>query len=61
MIVYCDGLCEPVNPGGYACWAWVAVEDDAVRARQSGCIGRGDGMTTNLAEYRALLEALRAA
>lgn len=58
MVVYCDGLCEPVNPGGYACWAWVALEDGDVRARKSGCLGHGAGMTNNLAEYRALLEAL---
>ena len=23
LVIFCDGLCEPVNPGGYACWAWL--------------------------------------
>lgn len=60
LIVNCDGLCEPRNPGGYACWAWVATLDGEVRARAKGCIGHGPGMTNNLAEYRALIEALHA-
>jgi ribonuclease HI len=60
MVVYCDGLCEPVNPAGHACWAWVAVQDGALRAQARGYLGHGPGMTNNLAEYHALLEALRA-
>lgn len=57
-VVYCDGLCEPVNPGGYACWAWCAVVDGVEHTNRYGCLGHGAGMTNNLAEYRALIEAL---
>jgi ribonuclease HI len=58
--LYADGLCEPVNPGGWACWGWLA-EDDAGRrlADGTGCLGHGAGMTSNVAEYHAGLEALR--
>ena len=60
IIVYCDGACLPVNPGGYATWAWVAVD---LQGREltsaSGCLGHGPGCTNNVAEYTAVLEALR--
>lgn len=59
ITIYCDGLCEPVNPGGYACWAWVAFDDRGQQLAQDyGCLGRGAGMTNNRAEYTALLQAL---
>ena len=59
MIIYADGCCEPSNPGGYACWGWVAAEGGQEIASGSGCIGHGPSMTNNLAEYRAVIEALR--
>lgn len=59
ITIYCDGLCEP-NPGGIACWAWLAVDAFGRElAYDCGCLGRGDGMTNNVAEYHALLEALQ--
>lgn len=51
VIVYADGLCEPVNPGGCACWAWVALQDGQEIATDSGCLGYGPAMTNNRAEY----------
>ena len=58
--IHADGCCEPSNPGGYACWGWVALDGDGAEiATGSGCIGHGPAMTNNLAEYRAVIEALR--
>jgi len=59
-IFECDGACLPVNPEGYATWAWVAV-DPAGQAitSASGCLGHGPGQTNNVAEYAAVLQALR--
>jgi ribonuclease HI len=48
--VYTDGSCEPRNPGGYACWGWIAHD--------AGCLGHGPVMTNNVAEAQAILEAL---
>ena len=60
LIVYCDGACLPTNPGGWATWAWVAVAPDGQElASASGCLGHGPGRTNNLAEYTAVVEALR--
>jgi ribonuclease HI len=60
LSVFADGLCEPRNPGGFACWAWVAFDNSGQEtANNHGCIGSGQGMTNNLAEYHAVLEAFR--
>ena len=55
-----DGLCEPVNPGGTATYGYV-IRNDAGRdvARKYGVVGKGPGMSNNVAEYAALSEALR--
>lgn len=59
IVLFFDGLCEPVNPGGYACYGWLAVDTlGRILASGHGCIGRGPGSSNNVAEYRALLEAL---
>lgn len=60
IALYTDGLCEPRNPGGYACWAWVALSPAGAQLKSAhGCLGHGPGMTNNLAEYEAVLQALR--
>lgn len=59
MVMYCDGLCEPVNPGGWACWAWVLLENTRQIQQACGCLGHGPGMTNNLAEYQAVIRGLR--
>jgi ribonuclease HI len=61
IIVYCDGACEPCNPGGYATWGWVAFLDGKEISHGSGCVGHGPGMTNNRAEYEAVLQVLRRA
>lgn len=60
LALYCDGLCEPTNPNGYACWAWLAKSPEGKTVRSAyGCLGHGAGMSNNLAEYEAVLRALR--
>ena len=57
-VVYCDGACEPVNPGGIATYGWVAYWKGEERATDCGEVCRGDGATNNVAEYSALIKAL---
>lgn len=57
-VIHCDGLCEPINPRGYACWGVVVLQSGKVIDRACGCVGHGEGMTNNIAEYHALLNAL---
>jgi ribonuclease HI len=57
--VFCDGLCEPTNPNGWACWAFVAFSDGARIHEEHGCVGRGEGMSNNVAEWWAVRAALR--
>ena len=57
--LFAKGLCEPVNPAGWACFGWHAVDADGRRvATGAGCLGYGAGMTANRAAYRAAIEAL---
>jgi ribonuclease HI len=59
ITINCDGLCEPTNPGGYACWGWLARNQNDERiVERCGCLGNGSGMTNNVAEYFALVDAL---
>jgi ribonuclease HI len=59
ITIRCDGLCEPVNPGGYACYGWVAYDQNGKElAKDANCIGNGPGMTNNVAEYNAVIRAL---
>jgi len=60
-----DGLCQPKNPGGYACGGWVIDPHSAVPQLVTGLVGgafycRGDGATNNVAEYNAALDTLAA-
>ena len=49
FIAYCDGACEPVNPGGTATWGYMLLVDGIVGAQEYGVVGCGTGMS-NLAE-----------
>jgi ribonuclease HI len=69
LTIFCDGLTEPVNPGGYGCCAYIVFEGDvsgekgAARpepiAQKYGCIGHGQEITNNIVEYRAAIGALK--
>jgi len=62
---YFDGLCEPRNPGGYACGGWCIEPHPGYEVFAERKVGgsfylRGAGATNNVAEYRAAIEALGA-
>lgn len=57
-VLYCDGACEPKNPGGVATYGWVAYWNGK-RARSGyGVVCQGEGATNNVAEYTAVIRAL---
>ena len=60
MEIFCDGACEPVNPNGYATWGFVAYGENGFEKHAAhGLIGHGSGMTNQVAEYTAVIEALK--
>jgi ribonuclease HI len=60
LTVWFDGACEPQNPGGHGTYGIVitASEDGTTLITDCGYIGYGEGVTNNVAEYTALIEAL---
>lgn len=58
--VYFDGLCQPVNPRGVACYAYVVKEDGSTIHSEYGVAGEpfSKESTNNVAEYTALQKAL---
>ncbi|MEL9989933.1 MAG: ribonuclease HI [Thermoproteus sp.] len=61
-VVYFDGACEPINPGGLGTYGYVIYDEGGKRLdRGYGVACHGDGCTNNVAEYTALREALRRA
>ncbi|MGI9951955.1 ribonuclease HI [Moorellaceae bacterium AZ2] len=58
LVVNCDGLCEPVNPGGTACYGWVAYRGREKIGEGYGVVCSGPEATNNVAEYTAVIKAL---
>jgi ribonuclease HI len=58
--VYIDGLCQPVNPGGIACYAFIVKSNGTTIYSDYGVAGRPFSVdsTNNVAEYTALAKAL---
>ena len=58
--VYFDGLCQPVNPGGIACYAFVIRRDGRSSHSDYGIAAEpfSKDATNNVAEYMALAKAL---
>jgi ribonuclease HI len=58
--VYFDGLCQPVNPGGIACYAFVVKSDGKTIHSDYGLAAEpfSKDATNNVAEYTALVKAL---
>jgi ribonuclease HI len=56
-VVYCDGACDP-NPGGAAGYGFVVFAGLRRLHAEAGAVGRGPEMTSNVAEYTALIRAL---
>jgi len=60
--VYVDGCCEPVNPGGIATYGFVVYVGSKKVYEENGVIGvgaLGDDVSNNVAEYIALINALK--
>ena len=57
--IFCDGLCEPVNPGGTATFGFVIKRDGIIMKSDCGILGNGAGMTNNVAEYSAAINAIK--
>jgi ribonuclease HI len=53
-ILYFDGCCEEVNPGGTGAWGWLLVGETARLSSGMGSTPAGPGSTNNVAEYHAL-------
>jgi ribonuclease HI len=58
--VYFDGLCQPINPGGIACYAFVIKNGGKTIYSEYGVAGEpfSKDSTNNVAEYTALVKAL---
>src|SRR5215467_7093219 len=59
--VYFDGLCQPCNPGGLACYAFI-IETNTGQTihREYGLAAKPftDSSTNNVAEYTGIIKAL---
>ena len=55
--LFFDGSCRPRNPGGHARGGAIILYGDTIK-KISKCVGTGDGMSCNVAEYAALNNAL---
>ena len=58
--IYFDGLCQPINPGGIACYAFVVKSDGKTIYSDHGLATEpfSPDSTNNVAEYTGLAEAL---
>ena len=59
IILYFDGACEPRNPGGLGSFGFVIYRDGNLIKKGYGVIGRGKGITNNVAEYSGLKAAIQ--
>lgn len=62
LTLFFDGLCEPRNPGGVACYGWLLLDEHGhIIEEGNGEEVRGQSATNNVAEWAALEHGLRAA
>jgi len=57
VVIYVDGACEPVNPNGIGTYGFVIYRKGDVLLEGLGTVG--EGATNNVAEYTAVIQALR--
>jgi len=59
--VYFDGLCQPINPGGISCYAFIVKSDGRLIHSDYGVAAKpfSEESTNNVAEYTALAKALQ--
>ena len=60
LTLYFDGLCQPHNPGGIACFGWLIEYEGQLIISGKGEVARGSEATNNVAEYAALIAGLEA-
>jgi ribonuclease H / adenosylcobalamin/alpha-ribazole phosphatase len=53
-----DGVCEPTNPSGYAAYGVLIKVDGEVQHTGGAFVGRGSGMSNNVAEYAGMCAVL---
>src|ERR1017187_6419077 len=59
-LAWFDGACRPVNPGGTASFGVVVKDGDStVLLKENGLVGKGSGMSNNVAEYAGVLHVLK--
>ncbi len=58
--VYFDGLCQPINPGGIACYAFIVKKEGHPIHSSYGVAAEpfSKHATNNVAEYMALIKSL---
>jgi ribonuclease HI len=54
--VYFDGLCQPCNPGGTACFAFIVKNEENTIYKEYGLAAHNS--TNNVAEYAGVIKAL---
>ncbi|MFL6511285.1 MAG: ribonuclease H, partial [Nitrososphaera sp.] len=59
--VYFDGLCQPINPGGISCFAFLVKSNGRTIHSEYGLAAEpfSENSTNNVAEYTALTKALQ--
>jgi ribonuclease HI len=58
IIVYFDGLCEPVNPNGIATYGFTVSANGQALKEGRGLVMSGEGASNNIAEFASLLASL---
>jgi len=59
-LAWFDGACEPVNPGGTATFgAVIKDKEGTVLSKAHGLVGKGSGMSNNVAEYAGVFHILK--
>ena len=61
LVMNFDGLCEPINPKGIACYGFVIYKNGEKIHEEGGFVGAGmfgDDVSNNVAEYTALIKGL---
>jgi len=61
MMLYFDGLCEPMNPGGVATYGFIVYDHNKKLYEEGGFVGagmNGEDVSNNVAEYTAMIKGM---
>ena|SRR3990167_9991362 len=56
--IWFDGVCEPTNPNGYGAYGLYIIKEGKEILKESIFVGKGEGISNNVAEYSGFLRAL---